>query len=87
MRLVGKFLLLLGHVDGDHIGQRGHGPLLALGVPVEHDLDLDTQHSLQERKLDLTSFSLQEADQQEPQYDTARIIQNQGKRDGLFNKD
>lgn len=53
MRLVGKLLLFLGHVDGHHIGQRGHRSLLALGVPVEHDLDLDTQHSLQETRLDL----------------------------------
>ncbi len=44
--LWGKLLLFLRSVDGDHIWKGCHWPLFALGIPVEHDLDFDTQHSL-----------------------------------------
>lgn len=38
--------LLLGLHDGDHVGERGLGTHLALGIPRQHDLDTDTQNSL-----------------------------------------
>jgi hypothetical protein len=38
--------LLLGLHDGDHVGKRGLGTHLALRIPRQHNLDLDTQDSL-----------------------------------------
>jgi len=38
--------LLLGLHDGNHVGKRGLGAHLALRIPRQHDLDLDTQNSL-----------------------------------------
>ena len=38
-------------MDGDQIRQWCHWPHLALGIPVEHDLDLDTKHTLLPEKV------------------------------------
>lgn len=40
------FFFFLGSVDGDKIRERRFGALLSLGIPIKHDLDLDTKYTL-----------------------------------------
>mmetsp|Transcript_32025 Transcript_32025/g.53811 ORF Transcript_32025/g.53811 Transcript_32025/m.53811 type:complete len:237 (+) Transcript_32025:412-1122(+) len=46
--LAEHLLVILGGVDADVIGQPLLGAVLACGVPLEHDLDLDSEHTLTE---------------------------------------
>src|SRR5574341_1170630 len=48
---VDDFFLLLGRVDGDNIRKRGGRALLALRIPIKHDLNFDTKNSLSEKNV------------------------------------
>jgi hypothetical protein len=51
-----KLILLLRGVDGDKVRQRGSRAKLALGIPVKHDLHLDTKNTLQKAIQQVQSY-------------------------------
>mmetsp|Transcript_421 Transcript_421/g.993 ORF Transcript_421/g.993 Transcript_421/m.993 type:complete len:202 (+) Transcript_421:20-625(+) len=57
-RLGGGFFLVLGGVDGDHVGDGGLGAGAPLGVPLKHDFHLDADAPLAEQHVTHGGFDV-----------------------------
>ena len=52
------FFFLLGRMDYDNIRKRGGRALLALRIPIKHDLNFDTKNSLTQKEITSTQQSI-----------------------------